>query len=355
MKKIIPNILIICAIVLASFSPLFASMTLAQGSTPDMVNIPGTHQDELGSSGEWQPDCENTKLTYDIEDDIWQGTFEIQPANDADKKGPRYKAAINGGWGENYGTNAALNGPDIPLLVTEPGQVKFYYDHKTHWIADSFNKPIIVAMGDFQKQIGCFKDNDATCLRGWLQDPDGDGSYGVTTSGIKAGTYTVTFILNEDPNNVVSESQQFTVAKDGDAIYFGYDAVKKQTTISTTGAPVGNLTKQRAIWISKDTLLWKIGGGSGLKYALVYSPDAALELSPEGINNGSEVPLTFVSDKPGVDILRTYPQLRDYAVFKVTDTTKLADILNGQVVVIARSQSGKAVDATGVQIPGALE
>ena len=355
MRKNILNILVVCAIILASFSPLFASMTLAQGSTPDMVNIPGTHQDELGCSGEWQPDCENTKLTYDIEDDIWQGTFEIQPANDADKKGPRYKAAINGGWGENYGTNAALNGPDIPLLVTEPTQVKFYYDHKTHWITDSFNKPIIVAMGDFQKQIGCFKDNDATCLRGWLQDPDGDGSYGVTTSGIKAGTYTVTFILNEDPNNVVSESQQFTVAKDGDAIYFGYDAVKKQTTISTTGAPVGNLTKQRAIWISKDTLLWKISGGSGLKYALVYSPNAALELSPEGINNGSEIPLTFVSDKPGVDILRSYPHLRDYAVFKVTDTTKLADILKGQIAVIARSQSGKAVDATGVQIPGALD
>ena len=109
MRKNILNILVVCAIILASFSPLFASMTLAQGSTPDMVNIPGTHQDELGCSGEWQPDCENTKLTYDIEDDIWQGTFEIQPANDADKKGPRYKAAINGGWGENYGTDADLN------------------------------------------------------------------------------------------------------------------------------------------------------------------------------------------------------------------------------------------------------
>ena len=155
MRKNIPNILLIFAILLGSFSAISVSPVKAQGSNPDMVNIPGTHQDELGCPGEWQPDCENTLLTYDIEDDIWQGTYEIQPANDDDKKGPRYKAALNGGWGENYGVNAAQNGPDIPLVVTEPTEVKFYYDHKTHWIADNFNKQIIVAMGDFQKQIGC--------------------------------------------------------------------------------------------------------------------------------------------------------------------------------------------------------
>ena len=355
MRNKLLNILIICATVFASFSPAFVPVAQAQGSIPEMVNIPGTHQDELGCSGEWQPDCENTQLTYDIEDDVWQGTYEIQPANDADKKGPRYKAALNGGWGENYGTNAALNGPDIPLLVTEPTQVKFYYDHKTHWIADSFNKQIVVAMGDFQKQIGCFNDNDATCLRAWLQDPDGDGLYDATTSGIKAGTYIVTFTLNEDVNNIIGEPQQFTVAKDGDAVYFGYDSVKNEFTISTTGAPVGNITKQRAIWISKDTILWKISGGSGLKYALIYSADAKLELSPEGILNGTSVPLTFVSDKPSVEILREYPHLRDYAVFKVTDTSNLANILKGQVAVVARSQAGKDVDATGVQIPGALD
>jgi len=355
MRKKILDIFLICTTLLASFSPMLVSTIHAQGSNPDLVNIPGTHQDELGCPGEWQPECENTMLTYDVEDDIWQGTFEIQPANDDDKKGPRYKAALNGGWGENYGTNATLNGPDIPLVVTEPTQVKFYYDHKTHWIADSFNKQIVVAMGDFQTQIGCIKDNDATCLRAWLQDPDGDGTYGATTSGLKAGTYTITFTLNEDANNVVVEPQQFTVAKDGDAIYFGYDAVKNTSTISTTGAPVGNLTKQRAVWISQDTLLWRISGGSGLTYSLVYSPDASLELSPDGIQNGIEIPLTFVSDKPSVDILKQYPHLRDYAVLKVTDTTKLADVLKGQVAVSARSLSGRAVDATGVQIPGALD
>jgi pullulanase len=244
---------------------------------------------------------------------------------------------------------------DIPLVVTEPTQVKFYYDHKTHWIADDFNKQIVVASGDFQKQIGCFNDYDATCLRAWLQDPDGDGLYDVTTAGINAGTYTVTFTRNENAGNIIGEPQQFTVEKDGNAVYFGYDSVKNEFTISTTGAPVGNLTKQRAIWIDKDTILWKIGGGSGLKYALIYSSEAALTLSPDGILNGTEVPLTFVSDKPDVEILRDYPHLRDYAVLRVTGTSNIAEILKGQVAVVARSQAGRDVDATGVQFPGALD
>ncbi len=358
MQKKILHFLGICAIMVSMFSSMMTRPVGAQStSNPDMVNIPGTHQDELGCPGEWNPACENTKLVLDVEDDIWQGTFEIQPGNDGDKKGPRYKAALNGGWGENYGVNAASGGADIPLVVSEPTQVKFYYDHKTHWIADSFNKPIIVAMGDFQNQIGCTNDNDAGCLRAWLEDPDGDGVYGVTTSPLKAGTYHVTFTLNEDPAKTIGEPQEFTVDKDGNAVYFGYDSMKETFSISTSGAPVGNLTKQRAIWISKDTLMWKISGGSSLTYALVYSTDAALELSPDGIKNGTEIPLTFVSAKPDVELLRAYPYLRDYSVFKVADmdAAQLGEILKGQIAVVARSLSGRDVDATGLQIPGVLD
>ena len=281
MRKSISSVIALSSILLASFSPFWASVAQAQSaSQPDTVNIPGTHQDELGCPGEWKPECENTMLSYDEEDDIWQGTYEIQPANDGDKKGPRYKAALNGSWDENYGANATANGPDIPLVVAQPTQVKFYYDNKTHWITDNFNTMIVVAMGTFQTQLGCKNNNDATCLRTWLQDPEGDGTFGVTTGGLNAGTYKVTFTLNEDGTNVIGEPQQFTVLKDGDTIYFGYDAVNNQTTISTTGAPVGNLSKQRAIWINRDTLLWNISGGSNLTFAMVYSPDATLELSP---------------------------------------------------------------------------
>ncbi len=356
MRKTIFTLLVVAALTLASLSPLLISAAQAQqASNPESVNIPGTHQDELGCPGEWQPACEETMLTYDPEDDVWQGSFEIEPGNDEDQRGSRYKAAINGGWGENYGTNATPGGPDIPLMVDEPTLVKFYYDHKTHWITDNVNTPIIVAMGSFQTQIGCNRNNDATCLRAWLQDPEGDGTFGVTTGGLEAGTYNVTFVRNENAEDVIGEPQQFTVQSDGDAVYFGYDPVNDETTISTSGAPVGDLTRQRAIWINRDTILWNISGGSGLTYALVYSPDATLELSPEGIDNGTEIPLRFVSDGPDVDMLRQYPHLRDYAVFQVTETDDLENALKSQLAVLARERNGRSVDATGIQIPGVLD
>lgn len=358
MQKITLKIMSICVMIFGSFLPLSTSLVQAQAdANPDSVNIPGTHQDELGCPGEWLPDCENTLLIYDEEDDVWQGTYEIEPGNDDDKRGPRYKAALNGSWSENYGTNATPGGPDIPLVVDEPTQVKFYYDHKTHWITDNYNSPIVVAMGSFQTQLGCLGNNDATCLRTWLQDPDGDGMYGVLTGGLQAGTYNVTFARNEDESQVIGEPQQFTVLEDGDAIYFGYDAVKNQTMISTTGAPVGDLTKQRAVWINRDTLLWKISGGGSLTYALVYSPEATLETSPQGIRNGSEIRLSWVSEKPDVYVVRKYPHLRDYAVFRLTETDPrlLSQILKGQIAVVARDLNGRPVDATGVQIPGVLD
>src|SRR5512132_1778861 len=122
MQRTISNLLVICSILIASFSSAVVPTAQAQASNPDTVNIPGTHQDELGCPGEWQPDCEKTQLTLDSEDDIWQGVFEIQPNNDGDKKGPRYKAALNGSWTENYGANATPGGADIPLVVPVPTQ-----------------------------------------------------------------------------------------------------------------------------------------------------------------------------------------------------------------------------------------
>lgn len=164
---------------------------------PETVAIPGTLQSELGCSGDWQPDCDKTFLTYDAEDDVWQGAFEVQPNNDQDKKGPRYKAALNGSWGENYGRNATPGGADIPLAVTQPTLVKFYYDHKTHWVADNFNQVIATARGTFQSELGCKQDNDPACLRSWLQDPEGDGTYSFATRQLPPGTYTVELGINE--------------------------------------------------------------------------------------------------------------------------------------------------------------
>ena len=62
---------------------------------------------------------------------MWQGSFPV-PAGSYE-----YKAALNDSWDENYGLHAQLNGANIPLNLASGASVKFYYDHKSHWITDN--------------------------------------------------------------------------------------------------------------------------------------------------------------------------------------------------------------------------
>ena len=45
------------------------------------------------------------------------------------------------------------------------------------------------AAGSFQSELGCPADWQPDCLRSWLQDPDGDGTYTFTTDDLPVGGY----------------------------------------------------------------------------------------------------------------------------------------------------------------------
>jgi len=151
----------------------------------------------------------------------------------------------------------------------------------------------------------------------------------------------------------------FIVKKDGDEIYFGYDAAKKQLTISTEGAPKGSLAKLRAHWVSRDTILWNVVGSPKYSYALHYSSEAALALDATGITGGAEIPLAYNKSGPGGALLKKFPHLGGYTALKLNPddlpTLRVPDILKGQVAVTVRDATGKLVDAAGVQIPGVLD
>jgi glucan 1,4-alpha-glucosidase len=157
---------------------------------PSSVTIAGDLQSEAGCTGDWDPACAATHLAYDANDDVWQGTFTL-PAG-----AYQYKAALNDSWDENYGLHATENGGNIPLAAPG-GPVKFYYDHKTHWVTDNKSSVIAVAAGDFQSELGCSGDWDPGCLRSWLEDPDGDGVYTFQTTALPAGHYQTKVAINE--------------------------------------------------------------------------------------------------------------------------------------------------------------
>ncbi|MBA4384711.1 MAG: DUF3372 domain-containing protein [Anaerolinea sp.] len=352
---LIPVILIFLCVNL--FPGPIKSVSAQDVAQPDTATIAGTMQSELGCSGDWMPGCITTNLVFDPNSNIWKATFDVTPGNDQDKKGPRYKVALNGSWDENYGKSASKGGTDIPLVVDQQTKVTFYYDHLTHLIADDYNTPIPVVIGDFQNQLGCENNNDPECIRSWLQDPEGDGNFAFVTKALKAGTYSVSLVMSQKTITTTGDPTTFTVTKDYDEIYFGYDMVKKELVISTAGAPKGSLAKQKAIWVNKDTILWNIVGSSSYKYSLFYSNDVSLELNSDGVTGGEEIPLTFSKSGPGGDVFIQNPYLSGFSAFKIAqaDFSKIPDLLKGQLAVIVRDNKGKVVDATGIQIAGVLD
>jgi len=238
-------------------APVLASHT----SNPTTVGIPGSYQEEVGCPGDWQPECAITKLGHDAADDVWQGSWTI-PAG-----GWEYKAALNNTWDENYG----LNGNNVPLNLAGSTGVKFYYDHKTHWITSNQNSVIAVAPGNFQSELGCPGDWSPDCLRSWLQDADGDGIYVFQTTAIPAGNWEGKVALNEnwDVNYGVGgvpngDNIHFTVPGPGSTTTFTYDSVTHVPTINSV-APTGPSHDNNVLWDglrhdSRDSLYRTPGG-----------------------------------------------------------------------------------------------
>ena len=228
------------AVAVVMVASLLVPAAKVVAADPSSVTIAGSLQSEIGCSGDWDPGCAASHLTYDAGDDVWQGTFLVPTGSYG------YKAALNDTWDESYGLP---NGDNIPLNLAADTNVKFYYDHKSHWVTDNRNSVIAVAPGSFQSELGCPGDWDPGCLRSWLEDPDGDGIYSFVTTALPAGSYQGKVAINEswDENygqgGVPGGSDiAFTVPADNLKVTFTYDSVTHVLSIVVAvdhGAPGG--------------------------------------------------------------------------------------------------------------------
>lgn len=328
---------------------------------PDLVVIPGTIQSVLGCPGDWQPDCENTALAFDEEDQVWTAVFDI-PAGEYE-----YKVALNGSWDVNFGQNAERDGANIPLVLAEDTAVTYLFDHNTGWAADSVNNLIANVPGDFQSEIGCPDDWQPDCLRSWLQDPDGDGNYTFRTVDIPAGSYEAKVAVGQSWAENYGENGTpdganipFSVPEDETLVTFTWNSGSKLLTIAVgdSGGIQGNLAEQRAHWVSQDTIAWKIEDEPGNQYFFHYDPrGGAFSLGTNGIDGGTAVPLTV--DPAGLpdDLIAKFPHLRSYTALKFNpeDLGFVRIALKGQTAVSAQDSAGQTIDATGLQIPGVLD
>jgi len=325
---------------------------------PDLVVVPGTIQSVLGCADDWLPDCETTALTYDADDDLWQGTFAL-PAGEYE-----YKAALNGTWDANFGLNAAAGGPNIPLVVEEDADVSFFFSTQTGWITDNVNSTIATAAGSFQDEIGCPAEWSPDCLRSWLQDPDGDGTFVFQTDAIPAGAYEAKVAINQTWDENYGEAGApgganipFTVDADGTLVSFLWNAANKIMTIQVGGSgQVGSLAEAKAHWVAADTIVWDVEYNPDNQYAFYYTETGEpLVLGSDGVS-GAPLLLSYVPEGLSPELAAKFPHLAGQAVFHLparVGTLRVA--LKGQVAVAATDAEDNLLDATALQIPGVLD
>ncbi|GAB4204444.1 MAG: hypothetical protein OHK0022_29610 [Roseiflexaceae bacterium] len=330
-------------------------------ATPTAVTIAGSLQEEVGCPADWQPDttvCNLTALTYDANDDLWQRSVTV-PAGSY-----QYKAALNNSWDENYGKNAAPGGANIPITVPITQAVKFYYDHKSHWVTDNINSKIATVAGSFQQEIGCPADWSPDCLRSWLQDIDGDGIFTFETTQIPPGDYAFKVALNENWGTSFPGSDvPFTVNRANQPVFFSFNSTTNEVTISVTGAPKGNLNLAQAHWVRPDTLLVKPSLALTGTVVLNSSDSGSMTLTPTGITATDLQTVTLTPDPAWDDaaVKAQFPHLKSgntyYKALKIAaaDLGKVPAILKSQFAVQIFDAGGALIDATGIQIPGVLD
>ena len=285
------------ALLCATLALRTPSVALASDTpAPTTVTLVGSLQSEAGCSGDWDPLCVASHLTYDAADDVWQGSFAL-PEGSYD-----YKVALNGGWDENYGAGAVRDGGNIALSVPAGGAtVKFYYDHKSHWVTSNRTSVIAVAPGSFQSELGCPGDWQPDCLRSWLQDIDGDGIYTYETTSIPAGSYEGKVALNEGWDTNYGQGGApgganiaFTVPADGAKVVFRYDSVSHVITISAGHSLDGNIEWDGLRHDSRDTLYRTPSGavpaGSSvqIRFRTYHNDVSAVTLRLYDINAGGQ-------------------------------------------------------------------
>ena len=120
--------------------------------------------------------------------------------------------------------------------------VTFYYDHASHWITTDAEGPIATLAGSFQSELGCPADWSPGCMRSWLKDLDGDGTYTFTAT-LPAGSYEtkVAHGLSWDENYGQDGARDganipFDVPAGGVEVLFTYDVTTHRLQVSTRAA-----------------------------------------------------------------------------------------------------------------------
>lgn len=319
--------------------------TVGPVTQPSAVSVPGDLNSEMGCDGDWDPACAAAQLTLDAKDQIWKGTYTLPAGSYA------YKAAIDKTWDENYGANAVKNGSNISVKLTG-APTTFYYDHRTHWVTSDVEGPIITAPGSWNSELGCGGDWTPDCMRPWLEDPDGDGTYTWATSELPAGSYEfkVAHNLGWD-ESYPSGNVTVTVPSGGMIVRVSYVlATHAVSTAVTRPVTEPSLDSVRGTWVTRNLIAWPADAlpvdPSRLTFRLAWGAPGELAVDAEDITGGRSAVVRY--DPRGLpdSVVATHPELAGQLALQVErDTSRLLPGIASGEVALGVYWGGRLVDA----------
>lgn len=135
------------AVIMFRFDPVTHKVTTTE--LVGKVTVIGDFQSELGCATDWLADCGTTLLAFDGGSSLWKSTLTLPAGN------WQFKVALNEKLDANYGEGGVLNGPNMHISLTLPGEVTFIYNPDTHITTYTIQPITAVVTGTFQNELGC--------------------------------------------------------------------------------------------------------------------------------------------------------------------------------------------------------
>ena len=170
------------------------------------IVLTGTVQSKAGAAKDWDPSDTTTRMKA-IGHDFYSYKMKL-PAGTY-----YYKISVNGSWAENYGLGGNFDGANVQLTLPKVQEVTFYYNDKSHHIADSMSYTFR-ADSELPVLSGSFGAVADPLMRDQMLD-----NLFQKTVPLKKGDYTVTVTMP----GADALTQTVNVAKDGDVTFY-YDS-----------------------------------------------------------------------------------------------------------------------------------
>jgi len=113
----------------------------------------------------------------------------------------------------------------------------------------------------------------------------------------------------------------------------------------------------QAYWLNRTTIGWPVNFGPNVIYSLHYDPRGELRFTNNGIQDGNNIPLDFISNSLSTTLAERFPHLKNAQMLRIPDQyiEMVPEILRGQYAISVIDADGSILGITGLQIPGVLD